>query len=126
MADWADGRRAAAALYEREGLGELVRLPRAVSGSAPAWHLYVVRTPDPGALLATAVVAGIGARSYYRVPVHEQPAMREFPPDVALPGTEQAARSNVALPISPVLGEAQVREVVAAVREHAVRARARG
>jgi dTDP-4-amino-4,6-dideoxygalactose transaminase len=43
--------------------------------------------------------------------------MRDFTPAVELPGTEAAARSNVALPISPVLDDASVREVVAAVRE---------
>ena len=94
-------------------------MPRAAPGSAPAWHLYVVRTPAPDALLAALGDAGIGARSYYRVAVHEQPAMREFVPSVPLPGTELAARTNVAVPISPVLDEAQAREVVDAVREHA-------
>jgi dTDP-4-amino-4,6-dideoxygalactose transaminase len=119
LGTWANGRRAAAALYEGEGLGELVELPRSLPGSAPAWHLYVVRTPAPDELLATLSAHGIGARSYYRVPVHRQPAMRDFTPAVELPGTELAARSNIALPISPVLGQASVREVVAAVRESA-------
>jgi dTDP-4-amino-4,6-dideoxygalactose transaminase len=36
---------------------------------------------------------------------------------VPLPGTEEAARTNVALPMSPVLGADQAVEVVAAVRD---------
>jgi dTDP-3-amino-3,4,6-trideoxy-alpha-D-glucose transaminase len=117
---WADARRAVAALYADQGLGELVALPEALPGTQPAWHLYVVRTDHPDELMAALATRGIGARSYYRVPVHEQPAMREFAPTVTLPGTEQAARGNLALPISPALSEDAAREVVAAVRERLV------
>ena len=59
--------------------------------------------------------AGIGAAAYYRVPAHLQPAMRDYPPTVDLPGTEEAARTNLALPMSPVLDRAQADEVVAAL-----------
>ncbi len=40
--------------------------------------------------------------------------MRAYPPTVELPGTEEAARTNLALPMSPVLSREQVDEVVAA------------
>ena len=93
-------------------------LPREAPGAEPAWHLYVVRTPAPDALYEALGAEGIGARGYYRVPTHEQPAMREYAPAVALPGTAQAARSNLALPMSPVLSGAQVEQVVGAARRH--------
>ncbi|MGI8507250.1 MAG: DegT/DnrJ/EryC1/StrS family aminotransferase, partial [Solirubrobacteraceae bacterium] len=60
----------------------------------------------------------IDARCYYRVPTHEQPAMRGVAPDGELPGTDLAARTNVAIPISPVLDETQARAVVTAIRGH--------
>ena len=44
--------------------------------------------------------------------------MREFAPAIALPGTEAASASNLAIPISPVLGEAQAEEVVTVARAH--------
>ncbi len=113
---WAAGRRAAAEHYERLGLGELVTLPRASAGSSPAWHLYVVRAPDPQQLARDLADQGVGARSYYQVPVHEQAPMRGYAPSGPLPGTEEAARTNLAIPISPVLNEARAREVVDAVR----------
>ena len=55
---------------------------------------------------------------YYRVPVHRQPAMASYVQDGEpdLPGTEEAARTHLALPISAVLTREQVDEVVAAVR----------
>jgi dTDP-3-amino-3,4,6-trideoxy-alpha-D-glucose transaminase len=114
---WADGRRTAAATYAAEGLGDLVDLPRATDGAEPAWHLYVVRHRRADELAAALKAAGIGHKAYYRVPCHEQPAMRDFPPAVPLPGTEEVARTHLAIPISPVLSRGQAAEVVAAVRD---------
>ena len=113
---WSDGRRAAAAAYERAGLGELVALPRPVAGCEPAWHLYVVRDPSADALAGALKEAGIGHRGYYRVPVHRQPAMREWGAGVELPATDEAARTNLAVPMSPVLTPEQAEEVASVVR----------
>src|SRR5665213_1741694 len=91
---WADGRRAAAQAYAQAGLAEFVDLPRAETATHPAWHLFVVRAAEPDALAARLTAAGIGARAYYRRAVHEQPAMRDYAPSHALPGTELASRRN--------------------------------
>jgi dTDP-3-amino-3,4,6-trideoxy-alpha-D-glucose transaminase len=116
---WSDGRRAAAAHYAQAGLGELVKLPQPTDGSEPAWHLYVVGHPEPARLEAALADAGIGHKAYYRTPVHRQEAMRGWSrAGVELPGTEEAARSHLAIPMSPMLSRAQVDEVVAAVRGH--------
>jgi dTDP-4-amino-4,6-dideoxygalactose transaminase len=112
---WADGRRRAAAHYERAGLGELVDLPRRLGD--PAWHLYVVRHGRSDALAAALKAAGIGHKAYYRVPTHRQPAMREYAPAHALPATDEAARTHLAIPMSPVLSPDQASEVVGAIRD---------
>jgi dTDP-3-amino-3,4,6-trideoxy-alpha-D-glucose transaminase len=112
---WADGRRAAGAHYSEAGLGGLVRLPQPTSGSQPAWHLYVVCHPEPERLESALADARIGHKAYYRLPVHRQVAMRAWGAGVELPGTEQAARTHLAIPMSPVLSRAQAEEVVAAV-----------
>jgi dTDP-4-amino-4,6-dideoxygalactose transaminase len=109
---WSDGRRAAGEHYAAAGLGELVALPRPAAGAQPAWHLYVIRHERADELAATLGAAGVGCRAYYRVPVHRQPAMLT---DVALPGTEEAARTHLAIPMSPVLTREQAGEVVAAL-----------
>jgi dTDP-4-amino-4,6-dideoxygalactose transaminase len=114
---WADGRRAAAAHYERAGLGELVALPRPVDGVAPAWHLYVVRSERADELGTALAAAGHGQKAYYRTPVHLQPAMREYAADADLPATDEAARTHLAIPISPVLSAGQAEEVVATARQ---------
>jgi dTDP-3-amino-3,4,6-trideoxy-alpha-D-glucose transaminase len=61
---------------------------------------------------------GIGCKAYYRVPSHLQPAMAEWRgPELSLPGTDEAARTHLAIPMSPVLGADAAREVTAVARE---------
>jgi dTDP-3-amino-3,4,6-trideoxy-alpha-D-glucose transaminase len=117
LEEWAAGRRRAGEHYREAGLGELVDLPQPVDGCDPAWHLYVVRHARSDDLAAALQAAGIGQKAYYRVPTHEQPAMRAFAPANALPGTAEAARTHLAIPMSPVLSREQADEVVAAVRD---------
>src|SRR4051812_23489751 len=97
---WAAGRVAAGRHYEQAGLGELVELPRKVDGCEPAWHLYVIRTPDPDALAAVLKARSIGQKVYYRVPVHQQAAMAPYGAGYDLPGTAEAARTHLAIPMS--------------------------
>ena len=94
---WSERRREVADAYARAGLGEHASLPEEVDGARHVYHLYVVRTARP---------EGVG---YYRVPVHRQPAIAA---SVELPGTEEAARTNVALPMGTQVTEADVRAVV--------------
>jgi dTDP-4-amino-4,6-dideoxygalactose transaminase len=114
---WNAARRAAASAYQEARLGDLVRLPRPVPGADPVYHLYVARSQHADELLAGLNAAGIGARAYYRTPVHLQPAMKPFANgSVELPGTAQAARENLALPIGTDLDSDAVAEVVRAIR----------
>jgi dTDP-4-amino-4,6-dideoxygalactose transaminase len=49
------------------------------------------------------------------VPVHEQPAMRHLSAvRCPLPATESVARTHLALPMGPLLTEAQIDEVIRA------------
>ena len=114
--EWADGRRAGARAYLDAGLERYVTVPRPQAGAGPAWHLYVVTHPRADALLQALNEAGVQARGYYRRQCHHQPSMAPFVDAAApLPVTEALGRDNVALPISPVLGADQAREVVAAI-----------
>ena len=97
---WNERRREAAAAYQRLGMGEHVALPRATDGARHVYHLYVVRSQRELTL----------GRGYYRVPTHRQPAIAA---DVELPATEEAARTNFALPMGKDLTEAQVEQVCA-------------
>jgi dTDP-3-amino-3,4,6-trideoxy-alpha-D-glucose transaminase len=97
---WNRRRAEVAAAYERLGMAEHAVLPRPVEGARHVYHLYVTRAES----------LPIG-RGYYRVPVHRQPAIGAH---VELPATEEAARTNFALPMGPELTEEQVHQVVCA------------
>jgi dTDP-4-amino-4,6-dideoxygalactose transaminase len=113
---WCEGRRRAASAYDAAGLGGHVVLPVALEGAVPAWHLYVVNHPRADALAASLRERGVQTRAYYRRPLHRQPAMASYVGGgLELPATEELARTNLALPMSPVLSEAQVDEVVAVI-----------
>ncbi|MGD0198634.1 MAG: DegT/DnrJ/EryC1/StrS family aminotransferase [Solirubrobacteraceae bacterium] len=115
---WAEGRRAAGERYGASGISELVALPQATRGARPAWHLYVIRSERADELGEALRAGGIEARAYYRRPIHRQPALMA---DVELPGTDEAARTSLALPIGPTLRSAQVGAVAEAVRAALVR-----
>ena len=67
-------------------------------------------------MIAALTGAGIQARGYYRRPLHRQPAMAPYVDGLGpLPATEELAATNIALPISPVLGAGQAAEVVGAL-----------
>jgi dTDP-4-amino-4,6-dideoxygalactose transaminase len=93
-----------------------VDLPRPAPGEEPVHHLYVVNTEDPDGAARALSEAGIATRSYYRVPVHLQPAMRPWAPAGELPGTARASATNLALPMGPTLGADTAPQVVAALR----------
>jgi dTDP-4-amino-4,6-dideoxygalactose transaminase len=114
---WSDGRRAAAAHYAEAGLGEIVRLPVPAPGSEPAWHLYVINSPRADELAAAFTDAGVGARAYYRVPAHRQPAMERWGAGADLPVTDELAATHLAIPMSPVLTAEQAAEVTGVARE---------
>jgi len=113
---WADGRRAAGRHYAAAGLAELVELPVAVAGCDPAWHLYVIRHDHADELADALAAAGIGQKAYYRTPLHHQAPLVAYDRGLALPATEEAARTHLAIPMSPVLSEQQADEVTDAIR----------
>lgn len=113
--EWSAGRRRAAQSYLDAGLADHVSLPQVPAGAEPAWHLFVVGHRQADQLISGLTERGVGARGYYRVPVHRQPAMAAYAPGSPLPATDQLAATNLALPISPVLSQEQAREVVEAI-----------
>ncbi|MCW3064111.1 MAG: Glutamine--scyllo-inositol transaminase [Solirubrobacterales bacterium] len=116
LAAWAAGRRAAGAYYAEAGLAEVADLPIPVDGADPAWHLFVIRHRHADALAAVLADRGIQTKAYYRVPTHRQPAMAAYANGAVLTGTDEAARTHLAIPMSPVLGREQAEAVVDAIR----------
>jgi dTDP-4-amino-4,6-dideoxygalactose transaminase len=102
--------------YREAGLGSLVKLPKPLPGAAPAWHLYVIAHENIDRVQLALEASEIGCQPYYRLPVHRQAPMLAWGQGAELPGTEAAARSHLAIPMSPVLTREQAEQVTAAVR----------
>ncbi len=113
---WADGRRAGGEHYRDAGLGALVKLPTAVSGASPAWHVYAIAHPEIDRIRSALTAAEVACQPYYRVPIHRQAPMLAWGEGADLPATEEAARNHLAVPMSPVLSAEQAEKVTGAVR----------
>lgn len=120
LEEWNRRRQALAARYEAGfrayALGEWVRWPTIPEGATHVFHQYTIRCQDRDALQRHLAAAGIGSTVYYPIPLHLQPALREFGAgEGSLPQSEQAARSVLSLPMFPELTEEEVDQVVEAV-----------
>ena len=111
-----DRRRALAAKYESGLAGLPLVLPAETAGARHVYHLYVVRTPERDALARFLKERGIATGIHYPVPSHKQPAVETFEA-AALPVTERIVGEILTLPMSAGHTEAEVDQVVTAVRE---------
>jgi dTDP-4-amino-4,6-dideoxygalactose transaminase len=116
---WVKRRRELAALYARElqGIAGLA-LPAERPGTKHAWHLYVVRHARRDALHDALQKEGIESGVHYPIPLHLQPALKGFARG-PLPVSERLANEVLSLPVHPLLSDADVRRVAAAVRSWA-------
>ena len=113
---WVEDRRALARHYHDAGLAELAAEPVAVEGADPAWHLYVIRHADADSVVESLNAAGVESRGYYRTPIHLQAPMRSYYDGRQLPATDEASRTNLAIPMGPGIGPDEASKVVAALR----------
>jgi len=110
-----DRRRDIAHRYAAALAGLPLALPREAPGARHVYHLYVVRTPRRDALAAFLKDRGIATGIHYPVASHQQPAIEALAPP-PLPRTERFAREILSLPISAGHTDAEIDEVIAAVR----------
>ena len=81
---------------------------------AHVWHVFPVRVERRDAFQAYLTEKGIQTVIHYPIPPHRQPAYTEWH-DLKLPITEKIHETIISLPISPVMMEDEVGEVIAAV-----------
>jgi dTDP-4-amino-4,6-dideoxygalactose transaminase len=114
---WNDERRAAARLYGEllDGVGDLV-LPPVPAGSDPVWHLYVIRTGDPGGLARFLEERGVASGRHYPEPPHLSEAYADLGYQAgSFPVAEAISREGISLPIYPGIPEEQLSNVVDAI-----------
>ncbi len=113
-------RRAIAARYSA-GLTGMVGVPEIPAERESANAIYTIRTRHRDKVRALLDEAGIGTGLFYRLPLHEHPAFRDFP-SRNLPVSEMLAAEVIALPMHPDLTDEEVDRVVAAVKDAVARA----
>lgn len=115
LEEWTRGRREAAARYAELGLGELVELP--VDEPGHVYHLFVCRSPERDTIRAALGEAEIASATYYKTPLHLQPALRFLGWERgSLPETERAAADNFSVPLWPGIASEIQERVVDVVR----------
>ena len=78
------------------------------------WHVFPVRVERRDAFQAYLTEKGVQTVIHYPIPPHRQPAYTEWH-DLKLPITEKIHETIISLPISPVMTDDEVAEVIAAV-----------
>jgi len=81
------------------------------------WHLFVIRTLDRDKLQQYLTDNGIQTLSHYPIPPHKQLAYKEWN-GLSFPITEQIHNEVLSLPISPVMTDQEVLEVVKKINNY--------
>jgi dTDP-4-amino-4,6-dideoxygalactose transaminase len=111
-------RRDIASRYLCEIKNPAVRLPSVRDGEeSHVWHLFVVRVPDRDAFMRRMLERGVQTSIHYPIAPHQQLAYAKELGHLSLPLTEAIHCEVVSLPISPVLTDAQIDHVIAAVNQ---------
>jgi len=119
LGDWTSRRRQIASRYlERlPWSAQLERLP-VPERSQSVWHLFPVRAADDrDGMLSHLRQRGIQGAVHYPAIIPEQPALKDPLVFGTLERARHLAATEVSLPIHPALSDAEIDEVVSAVRE---------
>jgi dTDP-4-amino-4,6-dideoxygalactose transaminase len=107
-------RRAIADLYLNNISHPDIILPKIPDNSKPTshvWHLCVVRSPHRDRLKSLLNKKGVQTLIHYPIPPHKQDAYPELN-NLKLPITEKIHAEVLSLPISPIIAEKDVMEVI--------------
>ena len=105
-------RRAVARRYMAEIANPAVRLPAAPAHEAEhVWHIFPIFSEHRDALQQHLAGCGVQTLIHYPIPPHRQEAYREFS-HLALPIAEALARTELSLPIHPLMTAEEVTAVV--------------
>lgn len=124
---WNARRREIAARYCSEVKNPLIRLPEIPADlHEHVWHVFTVRLPNRAtrdALQKHLESCGIGTLVFYPIPPHRQEAYAEAPEGTLLPASpnfpiaETMADTVISIPVSQVLTDVQVSEIIGALNE---------
>ena len=107
-------RREIARRYRQEITNPLITLPVAHTEDGHVWHLFVVRTADRNKLQRYLTDKNIQTVIHYPIPPHKQEGYSELA-GKSYPVSEEIHNTVLSLPISPVMTEEEVKEVISTI-----------
>jgi dTDP-4-amino-4,6-dideoxygalactose transaminase len=117
LAEWTERRRTIAARYRAGLAGSGVVLPSERPDTTHVYHQFAIRVPDRDRVRQRMAERGVQTAVYYPLPLHLQPMYRELGYQAGdFPEAERAAKEVLCLPMYPELADAQVDEVIDAIR----------
>lgn len=119
LQEWNVARRANAEYYRAALAGITQVIPPVVdAANEHIWHQYTIQAERRDELMAHLKDRGIGCAIYYPLPLHLQPCFAHLGYKLGdLPVTESAMKTVLSLPVYSELTQAQLDEVVQAIRE---------
>lgn len=118
LKDWTEKRRKLAALYCKHLSDLPIKLPTEAQNARAVYHLFVVQIEQRNKCLNQLRNAGIMAQVHYPQSVHLQPCYQELGYQKGdFPVSEMLSANGLSLPFFPDMTEAQVLEVVNALKK---------
>lgn len=118
LSRWNQARRKWASLYDRLLADVPVVCPRTAANRVHIYHLYIIQAEERDGIMAHLRERGIATGAYYPVPLHLQEVYRGLGyREGNLPVAEAVCKRSFALPLYPEMDEAQVKRVVAVVKD---------
>ncbi|QXP83539.1 DegT/DnrJ/EryC1/StrS family aminotransferase [Methylococcus sp. ANG] len=120
--EWNTRRSAIADRYSTSLEHSNIRFPVVPNWATPAWHLYVIRSPERNVLQQHLSRAGIGTLIHYPIPPHLQKAYNHLGYKAGdLPVAERIAQEILSLPIGPHLEHHQLHRILEELNKRADR-----
>ncbi len=91
-----------------------VKIPKERNHESVNWYLYTISSSKRNKILNKLNIKGIGAASYYRVPVHKTPFYKQ---KIVLSGTDWAAAHVLSLPIHPKVSSKNIEFIAKSLRD---------
>lgn len=101
----------------RQGLKDVVWVPRDAPGEEPVYHNFIIQLEQRDAMIEHLTKRGVGSRIHYPIPIHLQECARSLGHQRGdFPVAERQATRILSLPIYPELSDAEISYVIEAVR----------
>jgi len=91
-----------------------IKIPKERNNESVNWYLYTISTSKRNKILNKLNSKGIGAASYYPIPVHKTPFYKQ---KIILPATDWAASHVLSLPIHPKVTSNDIEFIAKSLRD---------